>query len=180
MSAYRYGDRIEKTGRYYLGETLSSISEHLLFLTATPHKGDHENFRLFLDLLSPGFFDNQQLLQESIVNRDNPLFIRRVKEDLNDFEGKPLLLPRKVITRGFHIGTESKPEAELYNQLSKYVETQYNRALVSDKKRNIAFALVILQRRLASSTYALQRSLERRKKRLEELLGKTPQPARIC
>jgi len=174
MSAYRYGDKIEKTGRYYLGETLSSISEHLLFLTATPHKGDPENFRLFLDLLSPGFFANQQLLQESIVNRDNPLFIRRVKEDLNDFEGKPLFLPRKVITRGFHIGTESKPEAELYNQLSKYVETQYNRALVSDKKRNIAFALVILQRRLASSTYALQRSLERRKKRLEELLEGKP------
>jgi hypothetical protein len=50
------------------------------------------------------------------------------------------------------------------------VNTQYNKALSSDKKRNIAFALVILQRRLASSTYALLKSLERRKKKLEEIL----------
>ena len=61
-------------------------------------------------------------------------------------------------------------ERDLYNALSKYVETQYNKALMKDKKRNIAFALIILQRRLASSTYALYKSLERRKKRLEELL----------
>ena len=32
---------------------------------------------------------------ESIMNKDNPLFIRRIKEDLNDFEGKPLFLPRR-------------------------------------------------------------------------------------
>ena len=44
-----------KTNRYRLGEVLSKCSDHLLFLTATPHKGDSENFRLFLDLLEPGF-----------------------------------------------------------------------------------------------------------------------------
>jgi hypothetical protein len=65
---------------------------------------------------------------------------------------------------------ESFPEKELYNGLSRYVNEQYNKALTKDKRRNVAFALVILQRRLASSTYALLRSLERRKKRLEELL----------
>jgi hypothetical protein len=58
----------------------------------------------------------------------------------------------------------------MYKALSRYVNTQYNKALANDKRRNVAFALVILQRRLASSTYALQESLERRKKRLEELL----------
>jgi len=44
---------------------------------------------------------------------------------------------------------------------------------VGGGRRNVAFALVILQRRLASSTYALHRSLERRKRRLEELLAET-------
>ena len=39
MSAYRYGDKTEKTSRYKLGEALSRNSDHLLFLTATPHKG---------------------------------------------------------------------------------------------------------------------------------------------
>jgi SNF2 family DNA or RNA helicase len=82
MSAYRYGDKPFKTNRYRLGEVLSKATEHLLFLTATPHKGDPENFRLFLDLLEPGFFATTELLEESIRNKDNPLFIRRIKEDL--------------------------------------------------------------------------------------------------
>ena len=167
MSAYSYGEKVNKTARYKLGEVLSRTSEHLLFLTATPHKGDPENFRLFLDLLEPGFFYSQSMLMESIRNRDNPLFIRRLKEDLRDFEGKPLFLPRYVYTVKFNITNE---ERELYNELSRYVVNQYNKALKSEKKRNVAFALIILQRRMASSVYALKRSLERRKKRLEEYL----------
>ena len=170
MAAYQYGDKLNKTSRYRLGETLSRISTHLLFLTATPHKGDPENFRLFLDLLEPGFFATSEMLDESITARDNPLFIRRVKEDLKDFEGKPLFLPRHIRTLSFNLGTDSPQEKELYNDLSEYVNGQYNRALTKDKKNNVAFALVILQRRLASSTYALLKSLERRKARLSELL----------
>jgi SNF2 family DNA or RNA helicase len=72
MSAYRYGEKIDKSDRYRLGEVLSNIANHLLFLTATPHKGDPENFRLFLDLLEPGFFATNGMVSESIKNRDNP------------------------------------------------------------------------------------------------------------
>lgn len=168
MSAYTYGDKTFRTDRYKLGEAVSNSSDpHLLFLTATPHKGDPENFRLFLDLLEPGFFATAEMLEESIKNQDNPLFIRRMKEDLKDFEGKPLFLPRYVKTVGFRLSDEEKT---LYNDVSRYVREQYNKALRTDKKRNVAFALVILQRRLASSTYAILRSLERRKKRLEDLV----------
>ncbi len=172
MSAYKYGDKVERTERYRLGEKLSKITDHLLFLTATPHKGDPENFRLFIDLLEPGFFATNEMLEDSIVNKENPLFIRRIKEDLKDFEGKPLFLPRHVTTISFNLGINSKEEKELYNELSKYVENQYNVALQKNGKRNIAFAIVILQRRFASSIYALMCSLERRKKRLEKLLNK--------
>ena len=170
MSAYKYGDETKKTDRYQMGEVLSRITEHMLFLTATPHRGDPENFRLFLDLLEPGFFATNEMLNDSIRGKDNPLFIRRVKEDLKDFEGKPLFLPRHVMTQQFNLGRDSQDEMRLYNELSRYVNTEYNKALNKDKKRNVAFALVILQRRLASSTFALLRSLERRKKRLEDLL----------
>lgn len=170
MSAYRYGDKTSKTGRYRLGETLSRIGVHMLFLTATPHRGDPENFRLFLDLLQPGFFANTEMLEDSISQRDNPLFIRRLKEDLKNFEGEPLFLPRHVDTVPFDLGADSPLEKDLYNELSAYVHTQYNKALSKDKRRNVAFALVILQRRFASSVYAVWRSLERRKKRLTELL----------
>jgi hypothetical protein len=180
MAAYRYGDNLSKTDRYRLGERLSEICTHLLFLTATPHRGDPENFRLFLDLLEPGFFATSDMLAESIRQHDNPLFIRRVKEDLKDFDGKPLFLPRHVATIEFNLGVESEDEKRLYNDLSRYVNAQYNKALTSEKRRNVAFALVILQRRLASSTYALLRSLERRKRRLEELLQGAPQRQRTA
>jgi len=167
MAAYRYGDKLSRTERYKLGEVLSRTTDHLLFLTATPHKGDLENFRLFLDLLIPGFFATEDLITESLKNKDNPLFIRRMKEDLRDFEGRPIFTPRHPKTIRF---TLSDKETALYNDLSKYVISQYNRALQADKKRNVAFALLILQRRMASSTYALLSSLERRKERLERLL----------
>jgi hypothetical protein len=131
-----------------------------------------------LDLLEPGFFATAEMVGESIRQQENPLFIRRLKEDLKDFEGRPLFLPRHVETKGFLLGVESQAEKELYNALSRYVNEQYNKALIRDKRRNVAFALVILQRRLASSTYALLRSLERRKKRLEELLQGAEQKSR--
>jgi len=171
MAAYRYGDKVYKTARYRLGERLSQSCTHMLFLTATPHRGDPESFRLFLDLLEPGFFATETMIAESIQNKDNPLFIRRLKEDLRDFDGKPLFLPRHVKTIEFNLGIESPYEKELYNDLSRYVSEQFSRVQESDKHRNVAFALVILQRRLASSTYALLRSLERRKKRLQENLN---------
>ena len=173
MAAYRYGEKITKTKRYKLGEVLSRNTEHLLFLTATPHKGDPENFRLLLDLLVPGFFATKNMIEESLQNRDNPLFIRRKKEDLRDFYGRPIFTNRYPRTVKFRL---SDKEKRLYNELSRYVITQYNRALKSDKKRNIAFALLILQRRMASSTYALLRSLERRKERLESLLKEPELP----
>ena len=57
--------------------------------------------------------------------------------------------------------------------MTTYVREEMNRADRSgdDKRRsNVGFALQILQRRLASSPAAIHRSLERRRKRLEERL----------
>jgi superfamily II DNA or RNA helicase len=168
MSAYKYGEKISKTQRYTLGELLSPITSYLLFLTATPHRGDPENFRLLLDLLDPGFFADTNMLAESIKNKDNPLFLRRLKEDLKDFEKAPLFPPRKVETIKYYL---SEDEKNLYNAVTEYVEKHFNRALAKDK-RNVTFALTILQRRLASSARAIRNSLERRYKRLKELYEK--------
>ena len=167
MAAYRYNDKITRTGRYKLGEILSKNTEHLLFLTATPHKGDVENFRLFLDLLQPGFFATSEMLEESIERNENTLFLRRIKEDMKNFDGTPLFLPRHVSSPSYDL---SSSERELYRKITEYVKNQFNKALTSEKRRNIGFALIILQRRLASSSYALWRSLIRRRDRLKEML----------
>jgi SNF2 family DNA or RNA helicase len=168
MSAYAYSSRnrvkIDKTKRYQVGEILSRHTDHLLFLTATPHRGDDENFRLFLDLLRPGFFAQTELLKESVANKDNPIFVRRLKEDMRKFDGSKIFPPRHVHTVSFRL---TDAEIELYNRVTRYVQDYFDKA---KENRSITFALMILQRRLTSSAHAIHESLKRRKKRLEELL----------
>ncbi|MFZ2215963.1 MAG: helicase-related protein [Methanothermobacter tenebrarum] len=167
MSARPSGGSIRKTKRYRLGELLSKNSDHLLFLTATPHNGDRESFRLFLDLLKPGFFANEKLIEEARQKNDNPLFIRRTKEELRDFDGKPIFKKRQTFTIKFLLSDE---EMELYSQLSKYVQKEYKRSLSHENRYGYVFALLLLQRRMASSIYALLKSLKRRKRKCEKLL----------
>lgn len=168
MSAYAYETKertkIDKTKRYMVGEVLSKQAEHFLFLTATPHRGDEENFRLFLDLLRPGFFAKIELLEESVERQENPLFIRRLKEDMKTFDGKDIFPPRHVLTVRFRMTDQ---EVDLYNQVTHYVRNYFDQA---KENRNIAFAMVILQRRLTSSTNAILSSLQRRHDRLKDLL----------
>lgn len=168
MSAYGYttkdGKKVDKTQRYRVGEVLSSITTHMLFLTATPHRGDEENFRLFLDLLRPGFFSKTELLKESVEKQENPIFVRRLKEDMKRFDGRKIFPPRHVITVTFNL---TDAEKDLYYSVTRYVQEYFDRA---KENRSIAFAMMILQRRLTSSIHAILESLERRKKRLEELL----------
>ena len=59
---------------------------------------------------------------------------------------------------------------ELYNELSRYVIHQYNKALAQNNNRNFVFALLLLQRRMASSIYALLKSLKRKKIKYEEIV----------
>ena len=167
MNAVVYGSDIKKTKRYRLGEILSKKCTHFLFLTATPHSGDHDSFRLLLSLLEPGFFATNDLTNQFLKEQPDSLFLRRKKEDMKDFEGKPLFVPRKVQTPDI---TLTVLERELYDSVSAYVKDQYNlalRLLENKQSRNIGFALVILQRRLASSTYAVCESLKRRKIKLQ-------------
>ncbi|AXV39096.1 helicase-related protein [Methanobacterium sp. BAmetb5] len=166
MAAYRYGKKITKRKGYKLGEVFSRTAENLLFLTATPHKGDPENYRLLLDLLAPGFFADQKMLTEARKKGENPLFLRRIKEDLRDFEGKPIFTKRSTQTVSFNLSDE---EMELYEKLSKYVMYQFNKA-IDQERRSFVFALLLLQRRMASSIYALQKSLKRKKEKFEYIL----------
>ena len=167
MAAYVYGEDVKKTGRYRLGDMLSERSDNFVLLTATPHKGDPNNFRLLMRLLDKEMFDSPQGFALALNNKEMPLFIRRTKEEMVDFKGHPLFLARIVKTTTFQL---SDAERELYDAVTEYVEQQSERASkMGDKGRLLGFALALLQRRLASSTRAIRRSLERRHKRLSIL-----------
>ncbi|MGQ9910684.1 MAG: helicase-related protein [Candidatus Flexifilum sp.] len=166
MAAYRRSPtKVERSQRYRLGEVLSERAERLLLMTATPHKGDPENFRFLLGLVDPDLFADQQTLQRAVERHENPIFLRRLKEDMRRFDGRPLFPPRHARTITYEL---AGAEWDLYRRVTHYVETNFNRAL-ADENRNVTFALIVLQRRLASSVRAIRRSLENRHQRLVEL-----------
>jgi superfamily II DNA or RNA helicase len=167
MAAYRYPGRekTRKTSRYRLGEVLSEQAHHLLFLTATPHKGDPENFLLLLQLLDPDLYASTEILRQAVQRQENPIFLRRMKEDMLGFDGKPLFPPRHAQTVGYKL---SPIERDLYNAVTRYVEIHFQRAF-QEENRNVQLALTVLQRRLASSLRAIRKSLENRRRRLREI-----------
>jgi len=59
----------KKTARYSLGELLRDISDHILLLTATPHKGDVRNFSLFLQLIDEDAYADVKSIHEAMKQR---------------------------------------------------------------------------------------------------------------
>ncbi len=168
LSATRYGQKVYKTKRYQLGEALAPKTTHLLFLTATPHKGDDYAYFMLLSLLEPRLFANPEQLKEAIRSEGLPFVLRRTKEQVTDLQGQPLFRKREVRTLTVHL---TEAEKRLYEAVTAYVRRWY--AAVSGrtdrKSRNVALALTVLQRRLSSSLFAVQESLRRRKSKLKRL-----------
>lgn len=158
-------DKVAKSERYRLGEVLSLTATHFVLLTATPHRGDPEGFRLLLDLVEPGLFATTGLLEQAVRGEENPLFLRRLKEDMVGFDGKPLFPPRHPHTVGYRL---SRTERDLYEAVTSYVTEHFARAFTL-RRRNIGFAMTVLQRRLTSSVYAIYKSLKGRHDRLTRL-----------
>jgi len=166
LSAYLGSkDEIKRTRRYRVGEVLAEKSNHLLFLTATPHSGDSEKFRLLLDLLERGMYANTELVKQAIRKDENPVILRRLKEQMIDQDGNPLFLPRTVKTVGY---TLSAKEKVLYDAVTDYVNEHFDKAERLKQRNTIGFALIVLQRRLASSLRAIKESLRRRREKLQD------------
>jgi SNF2 family DNA or RNA helicase len=178
-----------KTARYALGELLRDTSDHMLMLTATPHKGDPVNFSLFLQLLDADAYADVRSIREAMDRRCAPFYLRRTKEAMVYFpERRPdgtwvaekiftLRIPRTV---DFQI---DGPEFELYKSVTRFVKRQSARAAASDddpRARAVGFLMALYQRRLASSTRAVRCSLENRVKRLELGLKKAQEIAQTA
>lgn len=179
MSAYSAD---KKTLAYQLGEHLSAMTDHYLLMTATPHKGDPENFCLFLRLLDDDVYGDVKSLEEAMQRNSAPFYLRRIKEALVTFPDpdtgqiKKLFTKRNVQTVKFQIDSD---EWDLYDALTRYVEDQSIKAQAANATtgRAVGFTMAMLQRRLASSVYAARRSLERMREKREKIL-KDPQAYR--
>jgi hypothetical protein len=151
------------------------MTDHYLLMTATPHKGDAEHFRRFLALLDPDVYGDISSLQRAMREHEAPFYLRRIKEALISFpdaetgQVKKLFTKREVRTAAFEL---SDPELEFYDDLTRYVEEQSIAAAQDNSARGraVGFTMALLQRRMASSIYAVRRTLERMRERRKRIL----------
>ena len=168
--------RDKTTLAYDLGAELSKMTDHYLLMTATPHKGDPDNFCLFLELLDRDVYGDVKSLEEAMRKQEAPFYLRRVKEALVSFPDsetgkvKALFTKRIVRTTEFKINLD---ELDFYDALTRFVEDQSIKAASEDSARGraLGFTMAMLQRRFASSIYAVRRSLQRMKEKREKILA---------
>ena len=181
-------DETHKSLRYRLGELLRDCSDHLLLLTATPHKGDPVNFTLFLQLLDADAYADVKSIRQAMTKQRAPFYLRRTKEAMVYFpqrqpDGK--WVAQKIFTKRIPHTVEftiDGSEFELYRAVTRFIKGQSAKAAAQGddlRARAVGFLMSLYQRRLASSTYALRRSLENRAKRLADALKNAQQLAAL-
>ncbi|MCB1193043.1 MAG: DUF3883 domain-containing protein [Leptospiraceae bacterium] len=167
LSARRDYDLTEiKSNRYKIAELIAKQNRNLLLMTATPHMGKEESYFYLWKLLEPTIFSNYKLFQRLSQSDKKSYILRRMKEDMVFFNGQPIFPKRESKTISY---TLSEKEKELYEVVTDYCKNQYDLAGFNNKSAS-RLAMMVLQRRLASSTLAILKSLERRRDKLREFI----------
>ena len=151
-----------KTDRGRLGKFISDRSNSLVLLTATPHNGNDESFLSLLKVLDP-YLSEDALNDKNILQR---YIVRRLKKDVfKDYE-----VPE---VESMKVSFSDSLEEKIYQITEDYTDGVWKRSQKGKKGKinyAAAFAMVVLKKRMMSSYYALQRSLENRVKSLIKLL----------
>jgi hypothetical protein len=107
-------------------------------------------------LLDPDQFDDKGLdydeLRKLLAEERCHFSLRRVKEELRDFNGRKLFLPRHAYTVDFEL---SGPEKTLYDDVTPYIREFLGRTYTGRRRMAVALARSVLQRRMASSLHAI-------------------------
>ena len=180
LSASETETRIHKTKRYQLAEGLAGVPgvkapfdglgwacRHLLLLTATPHMGRDSPYFHLWRLLDPEVFGTVEALRRYPMDARQRHFIRRTKEEMVDVHGTPIYPPRTCATFSYDLTEGADGEQALYDLTTDYLRRHYS---TLDNRPAVQLAMSVFQRRLASSTWALCRSFERRIEKLRALV----------
>jgi superfamily II DNA or RNA helicase len=169
---------IRKTDRYRVAEAiagartddreyrLSWYCRHLLLLTATPHMGKDFPYYALWRLLEPETLSTKEAFDAFPPDSRRHHFIRRTKEEMVDFSGNAIYRSRFSDTFSYDLSAGDVSEQTLYDETTDYIRDYYNRARILNRSA-VRLAMSVFQRRLASSTYALMRSFERRLAKLD-------------
>src|SRR5207249_8084545 len=127
-------DESHKSLRYKLGELLRDTADHVLLLTATPHKGDPQNFSLFLQLLDVDAYADVKSIREAMERRRAPSYLRRTKEAMVYFperQADGTWVARKIFTKRIPHTVDFQidgAEFDLYRDVTRFVKQQSARA----------------------------------------------------
>jgi len=178
LSVADHGGRIKRTQRYKLAEALAGCptvpkysalswaARHLLLLTATPHMGKDTPYYYLWRLLDHNAFGSAAAVQKLPHDARRHHFIRRTKEEMVDFEKRPIFRERRSDTFGYDL---TEGERELYELTTHYLKHSYN--MVTGNQQAVRLAMGVFQRRLVSSTYALAKSFVRRIEKVKDLIA---------
>ncbi|MBF0397665.1 MAG: DEAD/DEAH box helicase, partial [Desulfobacterales bacterium] len=157
------GDGFE-SARFKLGEQLSTAIPIFILLTATPHQGDEDMFLNLLKLVDPVIFSDKKTLTPELVQE---VTVRNKKRAVVDFNKNRIFKHR--ITSIIEIKRTKEAnynELELYTHVTEYTKKYYNFAKKSNN--HIWILLMILyQRILSSSSFAILETMKKRKAFLE-------------
>ena len=165
LAVFDEAHRLTPTSQYLsAARQLSLKSHHLLLLTATPHRGKEHLFQGLLNLLDEAAFPWSED-ERDYPRRRRPgaqHFLRRMKEELRDFDGSPLFPPREARTETVHL---TGAELDTYNSVMAYVDEWY-----PDRS---SLARSVYGKRAASSLVAAHATLSRRLEALQS--GRYPE-----
>ncbi|MCL9812609.1 DEAD/DEAH box helicase [Natranaeroarchaeum aerophilus] len=153
-------DSMERTQRYMVGEAVADNSDALLFLTGTPHKGKSDQFFFLLSLLDPYRFSHESQIHPDKLD---DLLIRRLKDDMHDTDGTRMFPEKNIEALPVEM---SDAERQLYEDVTEYIREYYNMAQ-QEENQAAGFTMVIYQKRLVSSIYAIRKSLENRMRAIQ-------------
>ena len=151
-----------QTRRYRLAEELGARTTHMLLLTATPHMGKTFPYYALWRLLDSKVFTTDDSLPSQGAEKHTKYFLRRLKEEMVDYKGLPIYMPRLCQTISFQL---TPAEQDFYEEASEYLRWSYKTNMALSKNA-AAMVVAVFQRRLASSTYAMLESLKRRRSRI--------------
>ncbi len=170
LSARREADlTLDRTNRYQVAELIARQRRHLLLLTATPHMGKDDPYYLLWRLLEPELLSTPEAFERQTAQERQRHLLRRMKEEMVRFDGSAIFPPRTSETPSYPLTQGPGQEQDLYDQVTLYCQTHFDRAKLRNRSA-AGLAMSILQRRLASSTWAMLKSLERREEKLAQLL----------
>lgn len=150
--------RLTPTAQSYhrVGRLLTSGSPRALLMTATPHRGSEWLFRHLLHLVDPEIYPDPGSDPRQPLTSLRPggiHFLRRMKEDLVDYDGVTKLFKQRHATN--HRVPLNAAELEIYEQALGLVDRFF-----APSARPLA--RMVYGKRAASSLHALAETLRRR------------------